>query len=270
MKKSFALFSFILLAGILSFTSCKKDKEDTTKHAPVVPPVSTFAIDFEQFGQASDTSGNRSTAFFGNWAFSYLNVMAWHTVVNVHMIVPVAAFKESFNHEAIFDPQNNHWNWSYNVSANNVTYLARLSGEVVADSVNWEMRISQPGTAGDFRWFSGTSAVNQQGGYWVLYENPTSPNVLLKINWQHTSDQVANIKYINIKPGDAQKGAYIAYGATLENLNRYYAIYNKIEANTTNIEWNDYARNGRVKDPAHFQDNNWHCWDTNLFDTNCN
>jgi len=35
------------------------------------------------------------------------------------------------------------------------------------------------------------------------------------------------------------------------------------------INWNKPANNGRVKDEAHFGDQDWHCWDADQQDTGC-
>ena len=35
------------------------------------------------------------------------------------------------------------------------------------------------------------------------------------------------------------------------------------------IKWNYEQHFGRVKDPIHFEDENWHCWDEKLDDINC-
>lgn len=269
MKKVFSITGMAIMSVLLFFSSCSKGKDEVEEKAPLIPPVSTFAMDFDQLGQPSDTGGLREANSFHHWGYAYLNVLAWHTAVNFAMFVPVAAFTESFNHEAIYDPQSNKWNWSYNVNANNTTYLARLSGEYVADSVEWEMSITQSGAYNDFVWFYGTSAADQSGGYWLLNENPASPQLILRIDWERTSNDLGSISYLYIKSGDAQEGAFIAYGATTETLNRYYVIHNQAAANTTNIEWHDSNLNGRVKDPAHFSDNNWHCWDIHLMDTFC-
>ncbi|MBV2245630.1 MAG: hypothetical protein KUL83_00570 [Lentimicrobium sp.] len=270
MKKLISITGIAVFGALIFFSSCSKDKDEAEQKAPMIPPVSTFAMDFDQMGQPSDTTGSREATSFHNWGYAYLNVLAWHTAVNIAMFVPVAAFTESFNHEAIYDPQSNNWNWSYNVTANNTTYLARLSGKYVADSVEWEMRITQSGAYNDFLWFYGTSAADQSGGYWLLNENPALPQRILRIDWKRTSNEFGSISYRNIKPGDAQNGAYITYGATAENFNRYYIIHNQAAANTTHIEWHATDLNGRIKDPAHFNDNDWHCWDTHLRDISCN
>lgn len=38
----------------------------------------------------------------------------------------------------------------------------------------------------------------------------------------------------------------------------------------TEIMWNETTKEGRVKDTMHFGDTDWHCWDADLQDTDCN
>lgn len=185
------------------------------------------------------------------------------------MVVPVAAFTEALNHEAVYNPDAGNWMRSYSVTADNVVYMAKLTSEIQSDSVYWEMKISRSNSFNDFLWYSGKSAINNSGGYWVLMQKPGSTNAMLHIDWHRSSETTGDLKYTNIIPGDFQKGAYIAFGTTTGSYNRFYKIYNKLANNLTDIEWHQEQRIGHVKDPGHFMDNNWHCWDANLQDTQC-
>ena len=257
---------FITLILIVLLTGCKKDEE---KNAPVIPPASSFVMDFSGFSNPSDTAGNRETSSYYNWGFSYVNVVSWNAVLTVGLAVPVAAFNESFNHEAVYHPGQNNWTWSYNVTSNNIVYEAELTGTLQADSVKWEMRVTRDNLFNDFLWFYGKSAIDQSGGYWVLKENPLTPVNLLKIDWHKYSGNTADIKYTNITAGGAEFGSYIFYGITTGVYNRFYKIYKHTADNLTDIEWNTDNHIGHVKDPLQFGDNLWHCWDTNLMDTVC-
>ena len=62
------------------------------------------------------------------------------------------------------------------------------------------------------------------------------------------------------------------YPATRAGLLPYdamYDIFNKGQNNLTEIKWNRTSKDGRVKDPAHFGDEDWHCWNHLLEDTTC-
>lgn len=262
------LKSGIFVAVILLLTTgCKKKDEP----APNLPPQSSFVMDFSDFSNPNDTLGGRELNTYQNWGYSYANVVVWQALLTVGLAVPVASFVESFNHEAVYHPDQDNWTWSYNVTVGSAVYEAELTGYLQADSVVWEMRVTKGSEFAGFLWYYGKSALNETGGYWVLWENEdlVNPNPLLRIDWNKFADSTADIRYTNIRPGDMQNGAYIFYGTTLTDLNRFYNIYNKGNDNLTKIEWSSVNRNGRVKDPGHFVDADWHCWNELLVDTDC-
>lgn len=174
MKKSLLSIAILLFASALLFSGCKKDDDKDTGKAPIMPPLASMSMDFSSFSNPSDTLSGRDFATYYNWGYSYLNVLAWHTVISVGTVVPVAAFTEALKHEAVYNPDAGNWMWSFNVSADNAVYLAKLTGEVQADSVYWEMKISRSNAFNDFLWYYGKSAKDNTGGYWVLMQNPAS------------------------------------------------------------------------------------------------
>lgn len=257
--------SIVVFALVVGFASCKKEDEP----APEIPPESSFVMDFSDFSNSEDTLGSREVTTFHNWGYSYVNVVAWSALLKVGLAVPVASFLESFNHEAVYHPDDNNWTWSYNVTVNFVVYEAELTGYLQADSVVWEMRVTAGAQYADFLWYYGKSALNGSGGYWILQENPLNPNQLLKILWHKYSDGTADISYTNVRPGDPENGGYIFYGTAIQGFDRYYNIYNKGQDNLTEIEWSSVNKDGRVSDQNHFGNTDWHCWDVTLMDIVC-
>ncbi|MCK9401314.1 MAG: hypothetical protein M0Q51_15150 [Bacteroidales bacterium] len=264
-RNLFLKSGFITLAFLLATTGCKKEDEP----APGLPPQSSFVMDFSDFSNPGDTLGARDLSTYQNWGYSYANVVVWQTILTVGLAVPVASFLESFNHEAVYHPDQNNWTWSYNVTVNFAVYEAELTGYLEADSVVWEMRITKSAEYADFLWYYGKSALNESGGYWILQENPLSANELLRIDWHKYADGTVDISYTNIRPGDPENGGYILYGTATTDFDRFYDLYNKGQDNLTEIEWSSINKNGHVKDPNHFGDDLWHCWDTNLMDVVC-
>jgi hypothetical protein len=226
-------------------------------------------MDFSDFSNPDDTLAARDVATYNHWGYSYGTVVAWNTLITVGLAVPVATFVEAFNHEAVYHPDENNWTWSYNVTVGLVVYEAELTGYLEADSVVWQMRITKGSQYADFLWYYGKSALGQSGGYWVLMENPEIPNPLLQIDWNRYPDGTADIQYTNIVPQGPENGGYIFYGTALTGFDRYYDVYNKGQDNLTEIEWSSVNRDGRVKDPDHFGDSEWHCWGTDLSDIVC-
>jgi hypothetical protein len=270
MKTLKAMFMALLLlcsAGIIFMTDgCKKDENKT---APDLPPKSSFVMDFQDFSHPEDTLASREIETYKNWGFSYANVAVWNAIITVGLAIPVASFVESFNHEAIYHPDQNNWTWSYNFVVNTIPYEAVLTGYIQTDSVVWEMRITKGGAFTDFLWYHGKSAVAGTGGFWILLNNPDVPQELLRIDWNKNSDGTSDIRYTNIVPGGAENGGYIFYGTTTADFDRFYHIFNKGQDNLTEIEWSSVVKNGHVRDPRHYIDDLWHCWDSTLKDIVC-
>ncbi|NVO21581.1 MAG: hypothetical protein HXX13_17905 [Bacteroidetes bacterium] len=258
----------ILIPGIFALSGCKKDS--AVEKAPALPPQSGFVMNFGDFSNPGDTLKSAAVAdTYTNWGYAYLNVAAWNVTLAAGLAIPTASFAEAFNHEAVYHPNDHNWTWTYNFSSGFISYEAVLTGAIVGDSTSWEMRITKAGAYSNFLWYYGKSAITQTGGNWTLMESPESPNTIIRINWNKYSDGTSDIKYTNIKPGAAANGSYIYYGTTLASFDRYYKIYNTSLSNLTEIEWSSTLHNGHVKDPHHFNDSSWHCWDISLQDVVC-
>ena len=262
-KTAVFILTGVLLFGI-SLSSCKKDDEP----APQLPPQSSFVMNFDEFSSSDDTLAQRELLTYQNWGHAYSLVAGWNAIISVGLAVPVASFLEAFNHEAVYHPDESNWTWSYNVSYAGQSYEAELTGYLEADSIVWEMRVSG-NSFSDFLWYRGKSHTDRTGGYWILMDNPSNPQPLLKIDWYQDFDGSAGLRYTNVVPGGPENGGYIFYGTTTGNFDRFYNIYNKGQDNLTEIEWNHTNLNGRIKDPGYYENHDWHCWDTNLQDIIC-
>lgn len=271
--KNFRFYSIftaliVLAAGMFSVSGCKKD--DVNKTAPELPPKSGFVMNFSDFSNANDTLKSAlQVDSHTNWGYSYLNVGVWNAMLTIGLAVPVTSFTEAFKHEAVYHPDQKNWTWSYNFNVGFTAYLAELTGANAGDSTSWEMRVTKAGAYSNFLWYRGKASVSRSGGYWILMESPENPGVLLRIDWNSYKDGTADIKYTNIKPGNSDNSSYIYYGTALSSFNRFYQIYNRKLSNLTSIEWSSTLHNGHVKDPAHFKNTAWHCWDYQLQNIVC-
>jgi hypothetical protein len=277
-KKSLALILTVALAGA-AFSGCSSDDGGTNVEytAPDLPPISTFLMDFSDFAQEGLAArepihqGPLSSQTRENWTWSASNVLVWNTLITFGFAIPVAAFLEAFNHEATRQP-NGAWLWDYNFTVG-VVHLAELYGKIEDDEVVWEMYVSREGDGGytDFLWFYGRSALDGSEGTWTLNQEPGVETPLIEIVWHRDTEAgTADIKYTNVVTGGPEYGGYIHYGITgATPYDAFYDIYNAGRDNHTNIEWNLDDKYGRVKDPFHFLDENWHCWDVLLYDAVC-
>lgn len=272
MRKIIVLF--ICVVTLVFIYSCNKNKGPV----PELPPENSMMLnisdlDTNQTKSLQITKSLDTTSI--NYIHSGINVLAWNFILSVGLAVPTAAFSESFNHEPIWNEDSNDWIWSYDYQAVLATYSANLHGKVVGDSVEWKMYISRDGVSAfsDFLWYEGKSANNRTGGWWTIYENPTSGKKMLGVIWRENIDETSFIEFKNIRLGDIENGGYINYEETLDlDYNRIYKIYNKGRDNLTHIQWNSETKNGRVQDPFKFSSDTlltWHCWNQQYKDIDC-
>jgi hypothetical protein len=270
----------LLAVGGCSDDSTKPDEADP----PGIPPVSTFVLDTAAFPDTSSSGlHNPATPIeaavarearalaYQNWGWAALNVAVWNTIITVTLAVPVAAFVESFNHEPEQRPDGS-WVWSYDFSIVQVQYSAELHGALDATGVKWDMYISKAGGYSDFHWYSGHSDYLVTEGWWTLNKNPDAPEPFIGIEWHRAQDgSTGDIKYTVIEPDSPGNGGYIHHGIVGGQpallYDAFYDIYHVEDDNHIDIEWSRASWEGRVKDPAHFGDEDWHYWDGNLEDT---
>lgn len=265
----------ILAIFTLIFLGCEKDEK-----SPQLPPEESMTMDFSAFTNPKSATLVKESPSVTNYTYSALNVAFWNTILYVNMAVPVASFKTAFKHLPVKTAEKT-WEWSYRVEGFGNDYLARLSGTIVNDSVEWEMHVQRTGTNpfDEFVWYSGTSANDRSGGYWILNHSHTFQERLLKIEWNRDGSETGEIKYTLIREkNDARaveknKGAFIKHGITDDYYNGYYDIHifdvpdNKFI--DVNIKWNRTTKEGKVKSPDFYNDSDWHCWDSNGNDSDC-
>ncbi len=272
MKKILIVTLVFILCGTL-FQSCKKNNGSP----PALPPVESMFIDFSNFqsGKKSDVSisvpkGTQTSS----WEFAAGVAFIWNTVIYTTLAVPVKAFQLAKDYTPTYI-DNKTWQWSYNATELSVTYKARLTGQIMANDVQWNMYITREGTGGfsEFLWFTGTSKLDGTGGQWVLNLSPQSKVPVVQIDWTKTGTTVGTIRFTYVKTGDSFKDSYIEYGLTTNALNAYYNIhyYNTtyLQFYDLNVEWSSSLHNGRVKCPGFFGNSDWYCWDGNYLNITC-
>lgn len=271
MKKFLAITLIFAFAGLF-FHSCKKDKGDP----PALPPAESMFIDFSNFetGKKSEVSVPKGTET-SSWEFAAGVAFFWNTVIYTTLAVPVKAFELATSNTPSY-VEDKTWQWSYNATVLNVTYKARLTGQIRTSDVQWKMYIAREGTGGfsEFIWFEGTSDLDGTGGQWTLNQSSQSPVPILRIDWTKTGEAVGMIKCTYVKTGDAFKDSFIEYGLKSNApLNAYYTIhiYNSTfqQFYDLDVEWSPSVHNGRVRCPAHFGNSDWYCWDSNYLNVDC-
>lgn len=267
-KRIISLVATTLVLVLLSI-SCSENKDPDT--LPELPPIDALMMDFGDFiDDPANKKGLKSLNTYTNSRYSYVTVTIWNVLVTVPMIVPVAAYLESFNHTPVYLGDNS-WQWSYSVSAGTDTYTARLVTKRISnDEFTAEMFITRVGVYENFKWFGGTVRYDRTHAEWTMYEIPPSNVEWLTIEWNRDWEQdVSDITYTIVKPGGAENGSYITFGIVDDDV--YDACYTiSYSQKDTYIEWNRTTKAGRVKNEVDFGDLDWHCWNELLQDVDCN
>ena len=262
---------FLAVLVLALFFSCSKDSTEPQETPPTLPPASVFLMEFESFplSDQGDTPAG-ITQQHQNWGWAATNVLVWNTVLFVNLAIPVAAFQASFQQQPV-KLDDGSWMWSYSFPALGVQHTAKLQLSLENNLAHWKMYISRDGQFADFLWFEGEGDLGDSHGIWTVYSNPSTSAAYLEIEWnRNPQDNTGDIKNTNILQEDPHYGSYIKYGTLAgDRYDAYYTIYHNNIMNSTDIEWNRTTRAGRVYDVQHFQDEDWHCWDEQLEDTEC-
>ncbi len=263
--KKIIAFSLLLLTPL--FFSCSDDPtEPEINQPPTMPPLATMVMDYSDFTPASLAKAEGK----GHWLWAAGNVAFWNTALTVTMAVPVAAFAESFNHPPVLKSDGS-WLWAYNYNLGPLQYTAKLYAKAGLNGIKWNMYISLHGVFDEFHWFTGTSDYQATEGYWLLNVRPTDPVPFMQIDWTRDSQsQAVDITYSNIRPDGDENGSYIHQAFNQDgDFTGRYDVYRVTTDNLVEIKWDRDSLQGRIKDEKHYDDTDWHCWDSNLENTSC-
>lgn len=284
--KNWKVYGISTIIALFFTISCEKSDETIdAANSLALPLYESMAIDFSDF--TDDSNSGKSTALAyndkapnGNWFFSRIVVGVWNVALFNTLAVPVASFKTAFAHSPQ-DLGDNIWQWTYQVDGFTSEYTARLTGEVTGEEVLWKMYITKIGIGAfeEFLWFSGSSAMDGNSGFWILNQSPENPVAMLRIDWERTNDEIGNIRYTWVRELDEQenddmfKDSYLEYGLQDGDFDAYFNAYaydsNRQDFSDVRIEWNRETFMGRVRAFDYFEDEEWHCWDGNGDDVPC-
>jgi hypothetical protein len=193
----------------------------------------------------------------------------------------VASFYGSFLHTPEYLGDQT-WEWSYEFDYFTSTYKARMTGELRSDDVKWDMYLEKVGIGSfdEFKWFEGTSNLDGNSGQWILYHSSEFPEEVLQLDWSKSGNEVSEVKYTYVRELNDNRetetfnGSYLLYGKQTGDYDAYFDIhaYDNIwykDFVDVDIEWSLDEYYGRVKADKKFGDTEWHCWDSNGYDVNC-
>ena len=239
---------------------------------PEIPPLTSFVMDFADFTSpelAAAQAAPAAPAVGTYWTRSAVVVGVWNLILTGTLAPPVAAFVASFNHQPVWS--GGAWTWPYTFTVLGVQHSAQLEARLVSAGVQWDMYITRDGSFSDFHWYTGVSNITGTAGTWSLNRSPENPTAFIDIEWNRSSSgDTYDLRYTNVVTGTAEYGSYIFHGVTgATPYEAFYDLYAAQSGNLTEIEWNRTTKEGRTRDPAHFQNSEWYCWGADLNNRTC-
>lgn len=278
MKNFFLLFA--LISALVFTQSCEEEpQEEETLDlvAPEIPPAEMFSAPIAEMRTTdTDTSMQTGGGFgYGNWIHAALSLVGWNTIVYLNMAVPTAAFAHAFNADPTYIG-NLTFQWVYQYEApqdlGGHFYDVALTGQYINDTeeVQWTMTVSQVNGFSNFEWYTGVTSSNNTEGYFILNRNPANPEPYLRMDYREgLLPDEGTLRFTNVIPADPGNGQYLEYRTdSSAEFNRAFDIQGPPNS-FLEIRWNEPAGNGQVRHPQHFNDNEWHCWDTEQRNVDC-
>lgn len=256
-----AYFSIFLLL----FQFCKEEE----KNAPEIPDTLSFIMEFPDLTEVKKYKKENSNAIF-----SFEKLEVWNNIIFDSLAVAKKSYIELLKTSEAVYLEENTWLQTFDFNINSIDFTGKFYSKTENDSLDLKMYLSKTGEYQNFLWFYGYFDINLTSGQWILFDKPPvneyEPQELILIDWSNKDEENFIIKYTNIKSSSTDNGNYITYNKNSdENFPDIYSIYNKGQDNFTTIELNQNTKKGRVKSIIHFNDNEWHCWNENLENIDC-
>ncbi len=259
-----SFFFKILTIVFFLFTFSCKTKE---KIPPNKPNEEIINFDFSFFETNSQDNSN--------YDFAASEILEWKSLLTDSLSFHKKILEETQAYKFEFQ-KDNIWLIDFNFYFNDKNYDAKLMGIVSQDSVMYKgflSYIKELDTISDMLFITG-KVYDNKTEEWKFnkperIDDIIKPVHFLTINAAKDTLNIPFVKFTNNQSGENN----LNYILKKEVINSTYKllvdVFNKGSDNNTIIKWHQTNKIGRVKDPIHFGNENWHCWDENLIDVNC-
>ena len=257
--KQIKVSAVFALTAMILFTVTSCDKEPV-EYRPELPPVESLVMDFSDF--STPPAGSKSSELsYVNFVYSYTTLSFWNASAVLVSALPVAAY----THALSLTPEylgDHTWEWSFEFQHNSITYEATLTGmRLNNEEFSMEMVIGPASNPEEgVKWFDGVIRYDHTSADWTLYKEGSIAVLEIAWNMDYETDE-ADLTYTYTEPDQEETGSYIMW--EYRPGEAYDAAYTiSMSAGMILIEWNVSTIEGRVKAPAYFEDEAWHCWDS--------
>ena len=267
----------IVVLAIFAFQSCEKDPltQPAATNAPSLPPIESFYLSLDSWAEIDTTGfnedlGKSNGPTYTNVWYAATNMVVWNGFIIAASAIPVATFAEAFNHEAVYNPTDDTFEWNYTHREGLRNFRAKLVGEILSnEEVSWKMFISLVGQYEDALFYEGITSRDNIDANWTLYGDPVDPKPTLFIEYSKNDNGESQIKYTNILEATPEFGHFIESRNTNgTDYNRFFDVY-RGKDDFLQIKLIEPGKGGAVKNVKFFGDDEYHCWDDSYQDTEC-
>lgn len=252
----------------------EKEEDSSSDNAPAPPSPYTLSVDLTLSEQGTDLDVTETLG--ANHLKAAVYVVAVNVNVAAHLFVPVALLRSASAAAPVLTGENT-WTRSYQLTTDNRTWTANLTGRRLSDTANsWQMRVtSSPvdanGCCTDFLLFDGQSSTAGSGS-WQLYD-PTKPAAAAKLfsivyDYRSETDKTLVFTVNSAKPASERFGSSSSVNYRISGANISMQVFDSSEGASRTIAWNKATQAGSHTDLQ----GNKACWagkDENLIDVAC-
>ena len=259
-KLRFKSLPVILMAATLLFIAVSCDKNPKGDQ-PELPPVESLFMSYADFDEQPVKKA--ALASHENYIYAYSSLLFWHSnpSITLTMALPIAAYGYALTQESEYVGDNT-WKWSFDFQWNQLSLIVTLTASRENNeefSIKMDVAHAELPSLG-VKWFDGMIRYDHTHATWTIYKEGTLAVVDGEMNYNYETN-AGDLKYTYVEPEMDETGSYILYGYDQEAV--YDASYTvSYSTGMTVIEWDTTTKEGHVKDENHFQDADWHCWDT--------
>jgi predicted small secreted protein len=260
-KLKFRSLPVILMIATVLFIAISCDKNQKGDQ-PELPPVETLFMSYADFDEDPGVTKG-ALASYENFHYAYSSLLFWHSSpsITLTMALPIAAYGYALTQESEYVGDNT-WKWSFDFQWNQISYIVTLTASRENNeefSILMDVAYAELPSLG-VKWFDGMVRYDHTHATWTIYKEGTLAAVEGEMHYNYETN-VGDLKYTYVEPEKEETGSYILYEYDQEAV--YDASYTvSYSTGMTMIEWDTTTKEGHVKDENHFQDADWHCWDT--------
>lgn len=241
--------------------------EPKEKIPPVIPSVESLNFDFSYFEE------NNTTGTYYSYAAEQIS--AWKALLTDSIDIQNSSLKETSYNDFIFQ-KDETWLMNFDFIVENIKFTANFFGIIEHDTTLFKTFLYSDAADTTLVFLDGKFYDDSKTGHWILNKPGFDEDTVfteikfMSVDWYVDSLDQKEIKFTDNQIGLSNLNYILYKDSTDGQFNAYVNIYVSGNDNYSIIEWNKSTKEGRVKDFLHFNDENWHCWDNNYLNIDCN